>query len=170
MQLHRKKDLVHDMRVSKQWCLIAFPILWQKPSLSSIDAFRLFVRVLREPEPLLPYSTAVKRLVFNGFSRHIDDDSFEAIGLCQNLERLTLPGASRLSSKALISVFGKLQNLIAVDLWGVEAVNDQVVSQIATSCPKIQGLNLAQCNSITDEGILAVAAKSAKLRRVSWYV
>jgi F-box and leucine-rich repeat protein GRR1 len=109
----------------------------------------------------------VRRLVFNGFAKHLTDELFSSVGACRNLERLTLPGATRLTSKSLNYVFGRLQALIAIDLAGVDAVNNYVVYQIANGCPQVQGLNLAKCHKITDEGVMAVAERSTMLRRVS---
>lgn len=166
MQMLHSRDLVSAMLVSKSWCSAAFPLIWQKPTLTSITQFASFVRVLSLPDPLLPYSTMVRRLVFNGFAKHLTDDLFRGIATCKRLERLTLPGATRLTSKSLIHVLGKLRGLIAIDLMGVIAVDDQVVRQIAQSCPQVQGLNLARCLYLTDDGVMAIATQLKSLRRV----
>lgn len=155
------------MLVSKSWCLTAFPLVWQRPLLSSITQFAAFARVLSMTKTLLPYSTIVRRLVLNGFSNHLTDELFAHVSICRNLERLTIPSAVNLTTRSLKNVFGKLHELVAIDLSGVEAVDDAVLHVIINNCPPLQGLSLCQCPKITDEGILAVASKLQGLRRVS---
>lgn len=164
------KDLVSAMLVSKSWCFAAFHLLWQKPALSSITQFADFVRVITSPSPLLPYALTVRRLSFNGFSKHLSDRLFRDIVACKNLERVTMPGATNLSSSALCEVFANLEELVAIDLSGVTAVDDSVVSTIAAKCRRVQGLNLSRCNKVGDEGLLAIARNLRMLRRVRLFV
>lgn len=156
------------MLVSKSWCIAAYPLIWQRPSLSSVTQFAGFVRALSTSDPLLPYKTSVRRLVFNSFARHLTDELFIGVTTCEHLERLTLPGATHLSTPTLLDVFGQLPELVSIDLSGMEAVDDKVISTIASNCPQLQGLNLSRCKRIGDDGIVAVACKLALLRRVSW--
>lgn len=160
------RDLVSAMLVSKSWCFAAFHLLWQKPALSSITQFADFIRIITSPSPLLPYASTVRRLSFNGFSRHLSDRLFREIVACKSLERVTMPGATNLSASALSEVFTSLKELIAIDLSGVTAVDDSVVSVIASSCQRVQGLNLSKCNKVGDEGLLAIARQLKMLRRV----
>ncbi|GMK54196.1 hypothetical protein CspeluHIS016_0107820 [Cutaneotrichosporon spelunceum] len=154
------------MLVSKSWCVAAYPLIWQRPSLSSISQFAGFVRALGRPNHLLPYRTTVRRLVFNTFARHLTDDLFGSITACQHLERLTLPGATHLSAPMLLEVLGRLPELISIDLSGMDTVDDKVVMKIANSCPLLQGLNLSKCKRIGDEGIIVVAQQLSSLRRI----
>jgi F-box and leucine-rich repeat protein GRR1 len=155
------------MLVSKSWCVAAYPLIWQRPSLASVSQFAGFVRALGTPNPLLPYPTTVRRLVFNSFARHLPDDLFSGITVCQHLERLTLPGATHLSTATLLEVLGQLPELVSIDLSGMEAVDDKVVMKVASKCPQLQGLNLSKCKRVGDEGIVAVAHQLSALRRVS---
>lgn len=161
------RDFVSAMLVSKSWCLAAYHLLWQKPVLTSITQFADFVRVITSPAPLLPYASTVRRLSFNGFSKHLSDRLFRDIVACRNLERVTMPGATNVSASALCEVFAKLEDLVAIDLSGVTAVDDSVVLTIAKNCRRVQGLNLSKCNKVGDEGLLAIARNLKMLRRVS---
>ncbi|KAL1408918.1 SCF ubiquitin ligase complex subunit [Vanrija albida] len=159
-------DLLSAMQVSRTWCLAGYPLLWQKPALSTVEGFASFVRVLASPKTLLPYADIIKRLSVAGFAREINDDLFRGIAACKRLERLTLSGAVHLSPKALNDVFRELNDLIAIDVSGVTDVDDTVAQEIAISCPKTQGLNLTDCKQLTDEGLLAIAASMKNLRRI----
>lgn len=165
--LPSSRDLLAAMLVSKSWCLAAFPLIWQRPTLSSVSQFAGFVRALSRPNPLLPYTSSVRRLVFNSFARHLTDDLFLGITSCQHLERLTLPGAAHLTTPTLLQVFSQLPELISIDLSGMDSVDDKVVAKIATCCPQLQGLNLSRCKRIGDDGVMAVASRLRMLRRVS---
>ncbi len=165
--LPSSRDLLSAMLVSKSWCIAAYPLIWQRPSLASVSQFAGFVRALGTPHPLLPYPTTVRRLVFNSFARHLPDDLFSGITVCQHLERLTLPGAAHLSTATLLEVLGQLPELVSIDLSGMEAVDDKVVMKVASKCPQLQGLNLSKCKRVGDEGIVAVAHQLSALRRVS---
>lgn len=165
--LPSSRDLLAALLVSKSWCLAAYPLIWQRPLLASVSQFAGFVRALSRPDPLLPYSSTVRRLVFNTFARHLTDELFLGITSCQHLERLTLPGATHLSTATLLHVFNQLPELVSIDLSGMDSVDEKVVKRIATNCPQLQGLNLSKCKRIGDEGIVAVASKLALLRRVS---
>lgn len=165
--LPSSRDLLSAVLVSKSWCVAAYPLIWQRPQLSSVSQFAGFVRALGTPNPLLPYPATVRRLIFNSFGRHLTDDLFVGITVCQHLERLTLPGATHLSTATLLEVLGQLPELVSIDLSGMEAVDDNVVMKIASSCRQLQGLNLSKCKRIGDEGIVAVAQKLSSLKRVS---
>ncbi|BEI86144.1 hypothetical protein CcaverHIS002_0604310 [Cutaneotrichosporon cavernicola] len=164
--LPSSRDVLSAMLVSKSWCVAAYPLIWQRPSLSSISQFAGFVRALGRANPLLPYPTTVRRLVFNSFARHLTDEVFGSITACQHLERLTLPGATHLSTVILLEVLGQLPELVSIDLSGMDAVDDNVVMKIANSCPQLQGLNLSKCKRIGDEGIMVVAQELSALRRI----
>ncbi|CAK9784481.1 RNI-like protein [Cutaneotrichosporon oleaginosum] len=159
-------DLLSAMLVSQSWCLAAYPLIWQRPALSTVSQFAGFVRALGTPRPLLPYPTTVRRLLCNSFARHLTNDLFGEITACRYLERLTIPGATRLSVTTLLEVLGQLPELVSIDVSGMDAVNDKVVKKIASSCRKLQGLNLSRCKRIGDEGILAVAQQLPHLRRI----
>lgn len=153
------------MLVSKTWCLAAFPLIWQRPPISTITQFAKFVRTLNDPGALLPYAATVRRLVCSAFARDMTDELFSKVSCCYNLERLFLPGAD-LSEKALTAVFQHLPELISVDLCGIDGVNDNVARQIASICTQVQGLNLTRCKRLGDEGIIAIARNLKMLRRV----
>ncbi|TXT10682.1 hypothetical protein VHUM_02187 [Vanrija humicola] len=164
--LPANSDLLSAMLVSRPWCLAGYPLLWQKPALNSVEGFASFVRILASPETLLRYTDTIKRLSIAGFAREVNDDLFRGIAACKRLERLTLSGATNLTPKALNDVFRELNDLIAIDVSGVTAVDDDVAQHIAANCPKTQGLNLTDCQQLSDEGVLAIAASMKNLRRI----
>lgn len=126
-----------------------------------------FLRVIQSPNPSLPYSETVRRLNLLTLAENITDELLLGLRYCTRIERLTLPGLTLVSSKALRTVVSQMPGMMAIDLSKSPAVNNSVVRQIAETCRKLQGLNLADCVKVEDEGILLVAKNNRLMRRVS---
>ncbi len=112
--------------------------------------------------------TSIRRLnlTSNSIAGWLTDDLLEPFHRCSRVERLTLTGASRLSTQALKKVVGGMPALVAVDLSQVAAVEEQVMVQIARRCDRLQGMNLSGCKMVGDEGMSAIAGQCGMLRRV----
>jgi F-box and leucine-rich repeat protein GRR1 len=154
--------------VCKQWCDLAYPIIWQRPAISRLANLAAFARVLLAPTTTQPYAEAVRRInLSHVLEEKYGDEIFMALKKCTKTERMTPGPKSDPSSKAMSEVFRHMPNLCAVDLSHMRQVDDPVVKALAETCSGLQGLNVTMCRLVGDEAISLLADKCKNLRRVS---
>lgn len=157
------------LKVSKTWCLSAFPLLWARPGITSISQLASLVRVLLTPVPrlTLPYPNYVRRISLVALGQYLTDEYFLGLAQCHRVERLTLSGASQVSSFALRAVIEKMPDLVAVDLASTPGTDYTVLEAIGANCPRLHGLNLSGCKDVDANGVMALTRGCKVLRRVS---
>ncbi|KAK4684638.1 F-box and leucine-rich repeat protein GRR1, partial [Tremellales sp. Uapishka_1] len=173
-QLPSVRDLQSTLLVSRSWCLSSFSLLWSRPMLYSPSQLAAFLRVIIAKDPSLPYAASVRRITLASMTDVLTDDLFLPLEKCTRMERLTLAGATHLSSRAMRQVLKGMSDLMAIDLsmsksqedTAVRGVNDDVLATIAKSCTRLQGLNLSGCRVVGDDGILQIAECTRNLRRI----
>lgn len=163
------RDLPNMLLVSRTWCLSAFPLLWARPSPTSIPALANLVRVIvTPPESLsLPYPSYIRRVNLSSIASEVTDDLFSPFKICTRMERITMVGATKISALTLRAVVDCMPDLVALDLSNAGNMDDGVLKVIAGRCPRLQGFNLSGCKSVGDEGMKAIAGECKMLRRVS---
>lgn len=164
------RDLKRALLISRAWCQCTVPVIWTKPVFSSRDpkALTEFIKVLRLANSFFNYAGFVRRLNFAPLHGTLQDRQLVEFAVCNRLERLVLTDSRYIGSRTLAKVLGQMKDLVAVDLSGVLTTNDGVLKTIASTCTKLQGINLTKCNQITDEGVVALAKQAKCLRRVSF--
>lgn len=166
--LDRQSDVASCLKVNKTWCLYAFSVLWNRPSVTRASQVATIARVLNAKEPSLPYATAVKRINLSAVTNGpIDDHIFEPWKACVRAERLTLGKNTKVSARALRTVLKEMPKLIALDLAKVMLCDDSVIRTLAETCEDLQGLNINGCVMVGDEAMKLVADKCRSMRRVS---
>ncbi|WVR03260.1 hypothetical protein IAU60_000251 [Kwoniella sp. DSM 27419] len=162
------KSLLAASRVSRSWCLSAFPLLWYKPHLPAVYNLIDMVHVLSSPRPSLPYAQSVRRINVPHLHQYMSDELLLGLSSCTRAERLTLTGAKRLSAEGLVAVLGEMPELISTDLSGIVQADDEVAVALAETCSKIQAINFSDCLLLGDLGVQAFAKHSSGLRRAKF--
>jgi F-box and leucine-rich repeat protein GRR1 len=124
-------------------------------------------RVLRSDDPSLPYASSLRRLGLSAIASDLTDELIDGLELCRRIEKLTLTGATNLTTQGIKKLVSGLPELTTADLAAVSGVEDTVVTTIAETTPRLQGLNMTKCISVGDEGLKSIAKHSNLFRRVS---
>lgn len=126
------------------------------------------LRVLASPTQTFPYASTIRRLNLSHVAKDLSDPLVACLSSCVNVERLTMTGATSVSSSALYRVVRGMSDLVAIDLSDIPLVEDEVIAAVAQRCARLQGLNLSGCKKLTDRGILEIAKHCPMLKRVSF--
>lgn len=163
------RDLKSALLISRAWCQCTVPVIWSRPTFSSRDSKPIsdIIRVLRSVNSSFNYARFVRRLNFAPIHKTLQDAQLVEFAVCSRLERLVLTDSRHIGSRTLSKVLGQMKDLVAVDLAGVLTTNDGVLNIIASTCTKLQGINLTKCSQITDDGVITLAKQAKYLRRVS---
>jgi F-box and leucine-rich repeat protein GRR1 len=161
------EDALSCMKVCRQWCDIAYPLIWQRPVIRNLAGFANVARVLLSPDSTQHYADAVRRINLANVTDEYDDEMFMSLRACVKTERMTLGPRSMTSPRAMCQVFGSMPKLVAIDLSNLSLVDDAVIKTLAQTCTGLQGLNINGCRLVGDEAICLLAEKCKNLRRVS---
>ncbi|KZV81880.1 RNI-like protein [Exidia glandulosa HHB12029] len=165
-QLDNHRDIRACILVSREWCQCGMRHIWDRPPIRGEDDAQRIFHILETPDTLFPYATFVHRLNLRPVYKTLTDNDIDRVGLCVNLERLTLAGCGNLSSDALIRLFTRLPKLASISAQEVLEINDAVLLAIARSCRGLQGLDITGCHSVTDEGVTALAKACPSFLRI----
>jgi F-box and leucine-rich repeat protein GRR1 len=171
-------DLVQCSLTCRIWSYCALQLLWHKPLILKPQTWLKFQKTLSLSNTYIPYSPLVRRINLSAVSDFISDESLLLLGLCKQLDRVTLTGCAFITDDGMKQFLkqdvGKY--LLSMDLSEIKNMTDETIDMISKTCPKLQGLNLSvmnlpikedECEGITDKSIVSLAQHCKDLRRVS---
>ncbi|KAI1300509.1 SCF ubiquitin ligase complex subunit [Mortierella claussenii] len=162
----------HDLRsallVSKFWCSCGIDLLWSRPALLSLSIVQKMSQTLSliRSRAVFPYAHYIRRLNFTCVSQDLTDEELLKFSCCTRLERLLLPGCSKITEKALRRILRVGRGLYSLDLSDIPAVTDAVLEQVAVCCPKLHTIYLTGCEALTDDSIATLAKLCPSLKRI----
>ncbi|KAF9164912.1 SCF ubiquitin ligase complex subunit [Mortierella sp. AD010] len=162
------QDLRSAILVCKHWCSCGMDLLWSRPSLPSLPLAKRMCDTmsLDRSKTLFPYPNYVRRLNFSFLAPELTDDILVRFDSCKRLERLLLPGSSKITEDGLKRVLTVGRGLYSLDMSDIPAVTDSVLEHVANHCPKLHTLYLTGCSTITDESVVKLAANCPSLKRI----
>ena len=159
-------DILNCMLVCKAWARNSVDLLWHRPSTNRWECLTSIIQSTLKQNSYFAYHDLIKRLNLGQLKNDIDDSNLEPLSVCKRIERLTLPGCSRLSDKSLVPVIDGNRNISAIDVSDLELITDQTIFTVAKNCFRLQGLNVSSCKGITDASLVEVAKHCRRLKRV----
>ncbi|XP_069675546.1 F-box/LRR-repeat protein 2-like isoform X6 [Periplaneta americana] len=127
------------------------PSIFQKHSLPNLVALRIEYCDGLEPAALtnvLLNCSQIKSLRVNGFE--LNDDCFQHIGKCVNLEYLDISVCESITDKALEYIGAGCSRLQHLDVGNCYGLTDKGIEYICNGCQRLRYLNIQSCNNITD--------------------
>jgi len=170
MYIFGKFDSAHDlftcMQVCKRWARHSVALLWHRPACTNSDNLGAICQVLNKPRPFFSYNQFVRRLNLSHLAAQINDGSIMSLAVCSRIERLTIVNCHSVTDLGLVSLVEKTKGLLALDASNAVNITGASLDAIASNCPRMQGLNITNCQAISNESLIRVAQNSKYLKRV----
>jgi F-box/leucine-rich repeat protein 2/20 len=156
------KEVVRCSRVSKSWHAMCFDgQLWSDLDTSAFYrdiTAKALVNIITAAGPF------VKDLNLRGcvqLREQWNDNGF--IKACQNLENFSLEGC-RIDRTSIHCFLLQNSRLVHVNLSGLAGATNAAMKILASSCPRVEVLNISWCNNIDSRGLKKVVEGCPKLR------
>ncbi|KAJ3220962.1 hypothetical protein HDU81_010988 [Chytriomyces hyalinus] len=122
--IHSRADLLQFMLTCKMAVSVLCKDIWEQPVISSLTVFKLLWRTAVESRVLqtFPFFNLIHTIKIDAEVPVGDDDLFDVLERCQNLQVLDVSGNQNVSSTS--------------------------ISQVSASCPKLRELILACCGRV----------------------
>ena len=169
-KLSHPTDLRNCMLVSKNWASCSVELLWHRPYAAKWSQFTNVVRTLMEKSPTFDYARLIRRLNLTFLAKDISDGTLESLSMCRRLERLTLTSCKELTDFGLKYLIPNNPGLLALDLSNLSQLTDDTINTIGMRCLRLQGLNIAGCNKVTNASLLNLSQRCKLLKRVRFSV
>lgn len=166
-KLNSTSDLQTCMLVCKAWARNSVDLLWYRPSTSNWKNLINVIKTASKRNGYFAYHDLIKRLNLGQLKHEVSDGTLIPLSLCKRIERLTLPGCSKLTDLSISQMIRGNRSLMAVDVSDVEMISDSTMHTLAENCFRLQGLNVSSCKGLTDESLVAVARNCRRIKRVS---
>ena len=166
-KLASSHDILNCMLVCKAWARNSVDLLWHRPSTNRLENLANVSNAARKKDSFFAYHSLIKRLNLGQIKDNIDDSVLLPMAVCKRIERLTLPGCSKLTDASLVPIIDGNRNLSAIDVSELELITDTTIKTVAKNCYRLQGLNVSNCKGVTDESLVEVAKNCRRLKRVS---
>ncbi|KAK3904870.1 SCF E3 ubiquitin ligase complex F-box protein grrA [Staphylotrichum tortipilum] len=174
-KLSSSSDILHVMLTCKRWARNAVDILWHRPSCSNWSKHESICQTLSLENPYFSYRDFVRRLNLSALADKVNDGSVMPLAECTRVERMTLTGCAKLSDSGLIALVSGNSHLYSLDVslppqTSIDATRDHIteasIDAIAEHCPRLQGLNISNCQRISNESLVRLAQACRYLKRL----
>lgn len=169
-KLSHPTDLRNCMLVSKNWASCSVELLWHRPYAAKWSQFTSVVSTLRAKNPTFDYARLIRRLNLTFLAENINDGTLACLSMCRRLERLTLTNCRNLTDSGLENLIPNNPGLLALDLSNLSHLTDDTINTIAIRCLRLQGLNIAGCNKVTNASLINLSQNCKLLKRVRFSV
>lgn len=168
-KLSSPSDLLSSMLVCRAWAYNSVGLLWHRPNCADLIKHRLICSSLNVDKPYFAYMDFVKRLNLQALASQVSDGSVTPFSGCKRIERLTLTNCGGLTDHGLMELLRGSSNLLALDICGDTQITYQSIEMLAAHCPKLQGLNISECENITNESMVKLADSCRHIKRASYF-
>lgn len=160
-------DLLAAMLVCRSWAYNSVGLLWHRPNCADLTKHQIICTSLNLEKPYFAYPDFVKRLNLQALADQVNDGSVTPFADCTRIERLTLTNCHGLTDLGLMALLEGRSGLLALDICGNSEISAKSIEMLADNCPKLQGLNISECELIDNKSMIKLAESCRQLKRVS---